>query len=195
MYQKKSYYERVQEIIEEQELSGDTYQEELDIIRRVRATYPTMPVAAIRQALVELSDNAVVTHDGTTYSITATAHAERQLGRLIAGYIRSPRVRCPDDLPGKLAEVEADLQVSLSPSQRAAVLGAVGCRMGIITGGPGTGKTTVLKALCSLYESTHRGKEIMLMAPTGRAWHPDHHGGRHLPATPSGARTGPGRCH
>lgn len=50
-------------------------------------------------------------------------------------------------------------------------MGAVGCRFGIITGGPGTGKTTVLKALCGMYEATRKGKEIMLMAPTGRAAH------------------------
>lgn len=171
MYKKKSNYERVREVMGEQELSGDVYQEELDIIRRTRVAYPTMPVAAVRQALVELADNAEVIRNGTTYGITVTIHAERQLGRLMAGYVRSPRIRSMDDLPGRLAEVESDLQVNLSPSQRAAVLGAVTCRMGVITGGPGTGKTTVLKALCGLYEVTHRGKEIMLMAPTGRAAH------------------------
>ena len=171
MYKRKSNYERVKEVMEEQELSGDVYQEEMDIIRRTRAAYPAMPVAAIRQALAELSANAEVIRNGTTYGITATVHAERQLGRMLAGYVRSPRIRSPDDLPAKLVEVETDLQVSLSPSQRAAVLGAVGCRLGIITGGPGAGKTTVLKALCSLYEATHKGKEVMLMAPTGRAAH------------------------
>lgn len=171
MYQKKSYYERVKEIIEEQELSGDIYQEELDIIRRTRAAYPTMPVSAVRQALAELADNAVVIRNDSTYGLTATIHAERQLGRLMAGYVRSPRIRNSDDLPGKLAEVETDLQVTLSPSQRAAVLGAVTCRMGVITGGPGAGKTTVLKALCGLYGATHMGKDIMMMAPTGRAAH------------------------
>lgn len=171
MYVKKSNYEKVKEAIEEQELSGDVYQEELDIIRRVRAAYPTMPVAAIRQALVELADNAVVIRNDSTYGLTATIHAERQLGRLMAGYVRSPRIRNSDDLPGKLAEVETDLQVSLSPSQREAVLGAVTCRLGIITGGPGSGKTTVLKALCGLYGATHMGKDIMMMAPTGRAAH------------------------
>ncbi len=171
MYKRKSNYERIKEVMEEQELSGDVYQEEMDIIRRARAAYPAMPVAAVQQALAELADNAEVIHNGTTYAITATAHAERQLGRMLAGYIRSPRVRSPDDLPTKLAEVEADLQVSLSPSQREAVLGVVGGRMGIITGGPGAGKTTVLRALCGLYEATHKDKEIVLMAPTGRAAH------------------------
>ncbi len=171
MYKRKSNYERVKEVMEEQELSGDVYQEELDIIRRARAAYPAMPVAAVQQALAELADNAEVIHNGTTYAITATAHAERQLGRMLAGYVRSPHVRSSDDLPTKLAEVEAALQVNLSPSQREAVLGAIGFRLSVISGGPGTGKTTVLKALCALYEATHKGKEIMLMAPTGRAAH------------------------
>lgn len=171
MYQKKSNYERVKEIMEEQELSGDTYQEEAEIIRRTRATYPAMPVAAIKQALAELAQNAEVIRTGTTYGLTDTIHAERQLGRMLADYLHSPYLRCPDTLPAQLAEVERDLQITLSESQRAAVLGAMSTRLGIITGGPGTGKTTVLRALCALYEATHRGKEIMLMAPTGRAAH------------------------
>lgn len=171
MYQKKSNYERVKEIMEEQELSGDTYQEEAEIIRRTRAAYPAMPVPAIRQALAELSQNAEIIRTGTTYGLTDTIHAERQLGRMLADYLRSPYVRCSDTLPAQLAEVESTLQVTLSPSQREAVLGAMSARLGIITGGPGTGKTTVLRALCTLYEVTHRNREIMLMAPTGRAAH------------------------
>lgn len=37
----------------------------------------------------------------------------------------------------------------------------------IITGGPGTGKTTIIKTIIELYEN--RGKKVILAAPTGRA--------------------------
>lgn len=42
-------------------------------------------------------------------------------------------------------------------------------RFSIITGGPGTGKTTVLKSILAVYQRLHPGKDILLAAPTGRA--------------------------
>lgn len=57
--------------------------------------------------------------------------------------------------------------VILSSQQRAAVAGALGERLYILTGGPGTGKTTVLRALLQALEA--REEDYLLAAPTGRA--------------------------
>ena len=51
--------------------------------------------------------------------------------------------------------------------QRSTRLTATACP--IITGSPGTGKTTVLKTILEVYRRLHPKGEIVLMAPTGRA--------------------------
>ena len=56
----------------------------------------------------------------------------------------------------------------LSEKQKAAVLKSLSNRVSIITGGPGTGKTTILSALLYCYENVFRDS-VLLMAPTGKA--------------------------
>ena len=63
------------------------------------------------------------------------------------------------------AEREADIR--LSDEQRSAVKNALQSGVSIITGGPGTGKTTIIKALISIAEGS--GLKVAVAAPTGRA--------------------------
>ncbi len=57
--------------------------------------------------------------------------------------------------------------IELSPEQRDAVRAALDAKVMIITGGPGTGKTTVIKSVLSIYQK--KGVVYLLAAPTGRA--------------------------
>ena len=57
--------------------------------------------------------------------------------------------------------------IALSSQQRQAVLGACTQKVLIVTGGPGTGKTTLLKAILSVLDRS--GLRVALCAPTGRA--------------------------
>lgn len=66
-----------------------------------------------------------------------------------------------------LRDAEKSLSVTFSPEQRQAVMNAIRYQLSIITGGPGCGKTTIIKALAYLYKET--GKRLLLAAPTGRA--------------------------
>ena len=58
--------------------------------------------------------------------------------------------------------------VRLHESQEEAVVRSLSNRVSIITGGPGTGKTTIISAILACYEAVY-GDEILLMAPTGKA--------------------------
>lgn len=58
--------------------------------------------------------------------------------------------------------------VNLHESQAEAVLRSLSNRVSIITGGPGTGKTTIISAILACYEAVY-GDNILLMAPTGKA--------------------------
>jgi len=70
-------------------------------------------------------------------------------------------------LDAMLRSLEAKEDLTLAPQQRTAVLEAVKNRCFILTGGPGTGKTTTTRAILKLFERL--GKRVLLASPTGRA--------------------------
>ena len=67
----------------------------------------------------------------------------------------------------KITAIEKQTEMYLDEMQKKAVIEAVRCGLLIITGGPGTGKTTTINTLISYFES--EGLQILLAAPTGRA--------------------------
>lgn len=67
----------------------------------------------------------------------------------------------------RLQLIEQDAELSLDEMQRQAVIEAVKHGILILTGGPGTGKTTTINAMIHYFES--QGLDIFLAAPTGRA--------------------------
>ena len=67
----------------------------------------------------------------------------------------------------KIKRLEEDTGVELDEMQRQAVVEAAGSGILVITGGPGTGKTTTINMIIKFFEE--EGMEILLGAPTGRA--------------------------
>ena len=59
-------------------------------------------------------------------------------------------------------------KISLTDNQAEAVVMALSNRVSVITGGPGTGKTTILSAVLTCYKELYK-KEVTLLAPTGKA--------------------------
>ena len=66
-----------------------------------------------------------------------------------------------------IQQAEKELEITFSLEQREAVFEATRNRLIIITGGPGCGKTTVIKALSAVF--SHAKKRMLFAAPTGRA--------------------------
>src|SRR5690606_36506312 len=67
----------------------------------------------------------------------------------------------------RLADFQSRYQFSLTDEQQRAILLALGGGVVVITGGPVTGKTTLVRAL--LYAVSSSGRQVLLAAPTGRA--------------------------
>ncbi|NLK29364.1 MAG: ATP-dependent RecD-like DNA helicase [Clostridiales bacterium] len=72
-----------------------------------------------------------------------------------------------DYIKKKVAEIERQFEIELEEQQRTAVIEAAGNGLLVITGGPGTGKTTTINAIIKFFEA--EGLDILLAAPTGRA--------------------------
>ncbi len=72
-----------------------------------------------------------------------------------------------DELKKLVEKIECNTDICLESKQRQAVLSALTMPVLVITGGPGTGKTTVINTIINCLE--HQGKSVVLAAPTGRA--------------------------
>jgi exodeoxyribonuclease V alpha subunit len=71
------------------------------------------------------------------------------------------------DWPAAFAMLQQQSRVPLTPQQMDAVRAALTCRVAVLTGGPGTGKTTCTRGILRLAETI--GARVALASPTGRA--------------------------
>ena len=71
------------------------------------------------------------------------------------------------DIGYEVAQFEKEAGIELHPNQTAAVRAAVENGLQIVTGGPGTGKTTIVKCIVHVFKNL--GQRVALCAPTGRA--------------------------
>ena len=78
-------------------------------------------------------------------------------------------VAVPDELQMKLDALEKEFSIQFAREQREAVQTCLSSRLSIITGGPGTGKTLIQKAVLTLFKRMHEKSNIVCCAPTGRA--------------------------
>lgn len=94
--------------------------------------------------------------------LTPLYRSEKGTAERLAALANAMPTRLSDLPPAFLT-----LDPVLSAEQQAAIRTAIGNPVSVITGGPGTGKTTCLKALIAVLESAH--KKYALASPTGRA--------------------------
>jgi exodeoxyribonuclease V alpha subunit len=104
---------------------------------------------------------------GTALYLPFYAQAQEEVGRGIHKLASFP-CRPPDfDLDRAVTASEQDLNLTFSPLQRRAIRESFERKILVITGGPGTGKTTIIRAVVDVFRKW--GKEVLLAAPTGRA--------------------------
>lgn len=91
---------------------------------------------------------------------------ERSLARRLAA-IEEEHAAVITARDGYIEKYEAQNGITLHQSQKEAVTAAFERGVEIITGGPGTGKTTIIKCIAEIFEQ--QGRKAVLCAPTGRA--------------------------
>lgn len=92
----------------------------------------------------------------------AEVFAAAQLGRM-AKHCYENRI----NIPRVIEKIEAEQGIQFAPLQRQTLEAAASRQLVVITGGPGTGKTTSVRAVLALFDAM--GLETLLAAPTGRA--------------------------
>lgn len=93
--------------------------------------------------------------------------AEAQVAARLRYLSSRPKFHKPIDPAAAIDWLQNRLPIRLAPLQQEAVKQALTEKVLIITGGPGTGKTTLIRAILTIYK--HSGAKVCLAAPTGRA--------------------------
>ncbi len=97
----------------------------------------------------------------------SVAEGENYIAKKLSKLKESVAIFSVSDASALVEKVERDLCIDFANLQRKALFEAMLGSVMVLTGGPGTGKTTVVKALLSIFESV--GLKTVLAAPTGRA--------------------------
>jgi exodeoxyribonuclease V alpha subunit len=92
---------------------------------------------------------------------------EAGVAELLARSLARPVSPLRIDIPRALAWFEEQHHIELAAEQREAISRAITEKILVVTGGPGTGKTTLIKGVIQILEK--KGRYIVLTAPTGRA--------------------------
>lgn len=108
----------------------------------------------------------LITDDGHIY-LSKTYQAERQIEQSLMSLNQNPSIWENHPLEHYLMWIDETNHIDLSRSQRNALYTILQSKIGIITGGPGVGKTTLTKSLIHLAKRAKMS--TMLCAPTGRA--------------------------
>jgi exodeoxyribonuclease V alpha subunit len=156
---------------------GHTYHPRGALVERCREILKVEP-GAIELALRTLqTDRRVVVEpqgaaaaepsDGDAVYLTTYHLCETAVARRLKALLEVPRGLRRLDAEQASAWVQAHLELKLSETQTRALQAALTRKVLVITGGPGTGKTTIVNAVLKVFERA--SARVLLAAPTGRA--------------------------
>ena len=92
---------------------------------------------------------------------------ENSIANKIIDLNNAKNVKYIKNIKKELGKIEIIDDIELSEKQKEAIEAVNDNNVSIITGGPGTGKTTIIKSIIQIYQA--KGKKVVLCAPTGRA--------------------------
>ena len=113
-----------------------------------------------------LEEDALIA-DGECVFLKENHEAEIRASKDIVRLLKAPVPTF--NIERELEEVQAEFGMILAEKQKEAVRMVFQSSVSIITGGPGKGKTTILKVILKIMERVEGSKDILLCAPTGRA--------------------------
>ena len=120
----------------------------------------------------QISEGEVVYDDSRLYA-KSLYECEDGCARMIAKMMKEPplRVISPMQVEMAISQMENETGFTLEEKQKDAVLCALRNRFSLITGGPGTGKSTIIRAILNAWKmvAPNFSRSVFLCAPTGKA--------------------------
>lgn len=133
----------------------------------------SIPIEILSEALdAEIAEGRViyesVENEPRKIFLKSLYYAERDVASRVKAILLSPRSFPAFDAEKSILRWEARQRFQLAARQHEALVNSLSSKFSIITGGPGVGKTTIVRALVEIYGGERKLK-VVLAAPTGRA--------------------------
>lgn len=126
-----------------------------------------IPAEILAEALENEVDRKHLVRDNNRIYLAALYQAETAVAERLKTLQQTRRAFRPIIVEKAVAWAAQRMKLSFAPMQITALQTALAEKIAVITGGPGVGKTTIIRALVDVYRM--RGLKIALAAPTGRA--------------------------
>ena len=147
--------------------TGSMCAEESAILARMAALTPQVSAERQKEALDSVAKAYSVIKQGKYYYDKDDFLAERKMSAKIVELASAEPIK-EREIEDAFIKWQKENAIILSPRQAEAVRN-LKYRISIVTGGPGTGKTTCLRAIMDVYHMVWPEEHILLMAPTGLA--------------------------
>lgn len=147
--------------------TGSMCAEESAILARMAALTPQVSAERQKESLDDVAKAYSVIKQGKYYYDKDDFLAERKMSAKIVELASAKPVK-EREIEDAFIKWQKENSIILSPRQAEAVRN-LKYRISIVTGGPGTGKTTCLRAIMDVYHMVWPDEHILLMAPTGLA--------------------------
>lgn len=150
--------------------SGSTYS---SIDRMWRAFHRLLPIIdqdTFEECLYELLERQKIIQEGEDYFPYELHESEMTIASLFEKFSHLAKSEVEEKkAEASIHEVEEELGITYDEKQKEAIYSFLKEPAMILTGGPGTGKTTIVQAILKVYKNFYPEDRIDLVAPTGRA--------------------------
>jgi exodeoxyribonuclease V alpha subunit len=153
-------------VLDTARVSGHCFLPEDELVP-VAVSLLNVSASLVQPALNLLASTRLAVREGESVYLRHMYEDERGAARILAALAAGEGKTVLVDVERAIQWVEMRQRIALSPEQREAVAKAVDSKVLVVTGGPGTGKTTIVRSLLDILEK--KGLHIELAAPTGRA--------------------------
>lgn len=149
---------------------GSTYLPK-DVLCEKAGSLLELPMESVEEVLMVMAFDGTVHMENmegrTNVYLMAYYLAEQNVCKCIARLNRATLKPVTGSPESMIAAAEKESGIMLSEQQKRAVILSIGAGVSVITGGPGTGKTTIINSLINILETS--GHKVAIAAPTGRA--------------------------
>lgn len=153
-------------VLEQMTDEGHCFCPEPELLLKAEALLE-IPVEILADALKREVESGTLVKENERIYLRSLYHAEVFTAQKLQRLIKTPAGFKPIATQQAVEWAERRIGIAFAPEQSAALRMALSEKVSIITGGPGVGKTTIIRALVEIFGT--RKLSIVLAAPTGRA--------------------------
>ena len=148
---------------------GHCFLNKKELVERARTILKLSEDVSLSEAAETVIKEKTITVEDDRYYLSSLYEAEKYVAQCIATRTaaREQPIMPEQSVNAALSQAEQDLKITFSSEQRLAVTLANNHRLLLVTGGPGCGKTTLIRALTRFFQIAQ--KILVLTAPTGKA--------------------------